>query len=251
MKKITAIMICFFLFIPSFAKRKSKEIRCEARFNSGIETFNNKKYSRTINLLSIVKNECGAQLDSPDSLYYLLGNSYMKCKKYEDARTEFRTIIEDYPHSEFIEDAYYAIAYCSFKSAPIIQRDNRLLLRAEREFSSFVSAYPKSELSDSARIYLDTISEKLLEKEILNAEYYEITNKYESAVIYYQSIIEDYRQSNRLPEMQLKLAKNLVAANRLAEALDQIEILERDNLFKNDTESLRKKIISKDKTGVK
>ena len=247
MKKITIIIICLVLCVPSFAKRKSKETRCETRLNMGVEAFKNKKYSRAINLLSVARNECGGKLDSPDSLYYFLGSSYMKGRKYEDARTEFRTLIEDYPHSEFIENAYYHIAYCSFKAAPIIQRDSKLLIRAEREFSSFISAYPRSEFNDSARIYLDSIYQKLMEKEILNAEFYEIMNKYESAVIYYQSILEDYAQNNRTAEIRLRLAKNLAAASRSAEALEQIEILEKDDSFKSDTELLRRKIASKDK----
>jgi outer membrane protein assembly factor BamD (BamD/ComL family) len=98
-------------------------------------------------------------------------------------------------------------------------------------------------------MYLDTIGEKLLEKEILNAEYYEIMNKYESAIIYYQSILEDYPHNSRTAEIRLRLAKNLVAAKRFEEATQLITILEKENLFKNDTDSLKRKIASKDKIG--
>jgi len=249
MKKIVIVMFCLFFCIPSFAKKKNKEIRCAERLEDGIKAFNDKKYSRAVGLLSAVRNECIGELDAPDSLYYFLGLSYMRGKKPEDARMELRTIIEEYPHSEFIERTYYWIAYCSYKAAPIIQRDNRLLRRAEREFSSFVSAYPRSEFSDSARIYLDSIVDKLLQKEILNAEYYEITDKYESAVIYYQSILEDYAGNRRIPEIRLRLARNLTAAKRFAEAQEQLDALEDENLFKNEIELLRRKVSLKDKSG--
>jgi len=162
---------------------------------------------------------------------------------------ELRTIIEEYPHSEFVERTYYWIAYCSYKAAPIVQRDNRLLRRAEREFSSFISAYPRSEFSDSARIYLDSIVDKLLQKEMLNAEYYEITDKYESAVIYYQTMLEDYAGNRRIPEIRLNLAKNLIAAKRFAEAQEQLDILEEGNLFKNEIELQRRRITLRDRAG--
>jgi len=249
MKKIVIVMFCLFFCIPSFARRKNKEIRCAERLKAGIEAFDNKKYSRAVGLLSTVRNECIGELDAPDSLYYFLGLSYMRGRKPEDARMELRTIIEEYPHSEFIERTYYWIAYCSYKAAPIIQRDNRLLRRAEREFSSFVSAYPRSEFIDSARIYLDSIVDKLLQKEMLNAEYYEITDKYESAVIYYQTILEDYAGSERIPEIRLRLARNLIASKRFAEAQAQLNILEENDLFKNEIELLRRRVSLRDRAG--
>ena len=242
MKKILIIFIILIISFPLFAKRKTKEVRCQQRMETGIEAFNKGRYSNAVSHLSIIRNECIGEFDTPDSIYYFLGLSYMKGKKPEDARMEFRTIVEEYPHSEFIENTYYLIALCSYQAAPIIQRDNRLLRRAEREFSAFISGYPSSELTDSARIYLNMITDKLLEKEMLAAEFYEIINKYESAVIYYQTMLEEYTGSERIPEINLKLAKNLIAANRFSEALAIIERLENEDLFVNEIDVLRKRI---------
>jgi len=166
----------------------------------------------------------------------------MKGGKPEDARIEFRTIVEEYPHSEFIEKTYYYIALSSFRAAPIIQRDSRLLRRAQREFSAFVAAYPSSELVDSATMFLDTIVHKLLEREIMVAEFYEVINRFESAVIYYQGILENFADNSRVPEMRVRLARNLISANRFAEALAIIEALESKDLLGNETDALRRRI---------
>jgi outer membrane assembly lipoprotein YfiO len=242
MKKVIIILTILLLSFPSFARRRTKIVRCMERMNSGIEAFERGRFSRAVNHLSIVRNECAGEFDNPDSIYFFLGLSYMRGGKPEDARLEFRTIIEEYPHSEFIERTYYYIAYCSFRAAPIIQRDNRLLRRAEREFSAFIAAYPNSELADSARFFLDSITDKLLEKEILNAEFYEIIRKHESAVIYYQVILEDFAGHRRIPEIRLRLARNLVLASRFAEALAIIEALESQGLYISESESLRRRI---------
>jgi outer membrane protein assembly factor BamD len=242
MKKVLIIFIILLISLPTFAKRRTKEVRCQQRMETGIDAFNRGRYSNAVSHLSIVRNECIGEFDAPDSIYYFLGLSYMKGKKPEDARMEFRTIVEEYPHSEFIENVYYLIALCSYKAAPIIQRDSRLLRRAEREFSAFISGYPNSEFTDSAKIYLNLINDKLLEKEMLAAEFYEIINKYESAVIYYQVMLEDYVGNERVPEINLKLAKNLVAANRFSEALAVIERLEGEEQYATEIDVLRRRI---------
>jgi len=221
-------------------KQRRREIRCEERMRAGMEAFERGRLGRAVNNLSLVRNNCSADLDDMDSVYFFLGLSYMKGRKYEDARLEFRTLIEEYPHSEFIERTYYLIAYGSFRAAPIIQRDNRLLRRAEREFSSFISAYPNSEWTDSARIFIDSITGKLLEKEVLIAEFYEIIRRWDAAVIYYQVIFEDFVGHPRIPEIRLKLARSLIRAQRFAEAEDQLAILENLNLFQSEIDNLRK-----------
>ena len=70
------------------------------------------------------------------------------------------------------------MAYNSFRSAPIVQRDNKILRRAQREFNRFESHYPGSHWADSANFYSDTISEMLVEKEFQSAHYYEIVDKF-------------------------------------------------------------------------
>lgn len=221
-------------------KQNRQVIRCEERLRAGMEAYERNRFPRAVNYLSLVRNECSGEIDDLDSIYFFLGLSYMKGRKYEDARIEFRTIIEEFPHSEFIEQTYYLLAYSSFKSAPIVQRDNRLLRRAEREFSSFISGYPNSEWTDSARVFLDSINDKLLEKDILVAEFYEIIRKYESAVIYYETILEDYVGNSRIPEIRLRLAKNLIKAQRFAEAEDQFQILEKEHLYQSEIDNLRR-----------
>jgi len=227
---------------PRSRKRNARKvIRCHERFASGMEAFERGRYSRAINLLSVVRNQCGNELDAADSVYFFLGMSYVRARKFDDARIEFRTIIEDFPHSEFIEKTYFLIAYSSFMDAPIIQRDSRLLRRAEREFASFISGFPTSVLADSARIYLDSITDKLFERELMIANFYEIIRRHESAIIYYEAMLQDFAGHRRIPEVRLLLARNLIAAQRFSEVEEQLKILENEQLFLSEIESLRRR----------
>ncbi|MCL2845927.1 MAG: outer membrane protein assembly factor BamD [Chitinivibrionia bacterium] len=241
-RTLLIILLVALIALPCFARRRNREVRCMARMQSGMEAFERGRWSRAVNNLSIVRDQCLGEFDRPDSVYFFLGLAYFHGNKPEQARLEFRTIIEDFPHSEFIERTYFYIALSSFNAAPIIQRDPRLLRRAQREFSAFVAAYPTGEFTDTARILLDTISNKLIERELMIAEFYEIIRRFESAVIYYQMILQEFPNSNRIPEINKRLARNLVAANRFAEALVIIEALESAELFKSETETLRRRI---------
>ena len=243
MKKIVIILLIALIALPCFARRKARrEVRCMARMQTGIEAFEKGRYSRAVNNLSIVRDQCLGEFDSPDSVYFFLGLAYLRGKKPEQARLEFRTIIEDFPNSEFIERTYFYIALSSFNAAPIMQRDSRLLRRAQREFSGFVAAYPSGEFTDTARTLLDSIHNKLIERELMIAEFYEIIRRFEAAVIYYQMILREFPNSERIPEINKHLARNLVSANRFAEALVIIEALENANMFRSETEALRRRI---------
>jgi len=242
MKKIMIVLLAAFIALPCFARRKTREVRCMERMTVGIEAFERGRYSRAINNLSVVRNECLGEFDRPDSVYFFLGLAYLRADRPEQARLEFRSIIEDFPHSEFIKRTYFYIAMSSFNAAPIIQRDVRLLRRAQREFSAFTAAYSGSDLADSARTLLDSIEYKLIERELTIAEFYEIIRRFDAAIIYYQMVLREFPNSNRIPEINMHLARNLVSANRFAEALAIIEALESMGLFTNETETLRRRI---------
>ena len=60
--------------------------------------------------------------DYPDSqfaenAYYSLGNLYYELKQYESSREAFRMILTKFPNSGFIDDAQYFIARCFFDEA--------------------------------------------------------------------------------------------------------------------------------------
>ena len=238
MKK-AATLILFALFISIYAK-PNKGQRCRKKYNTGISALNMKHYGRAVGLLSQVRLECIGGIENEDSLYFLLGKAYLGGKKPAEARLEFRTVVEDYPQSQFSEESEYRMGLSSYKAAPIIERESKLYRRAQRELSSFVNHYPSSVYADSAKHILDTIYNKLVEKELLSAHYYEIVDKNESAIIYYKSVLEDYPQTDKTKFIKFKIAWNLVRLSRFTEAEGIIKTLDNEDEFKDDIKNLRK-----------
>lgn len=240
MKKSTLILLA--VAVMALFARESKQESCQQKYERGLQAYEAKKYAKSITALSQVRLNCIGGFEAPDSIYYNLGLAYLAARKPSEARLEFRVIVDEYPHSVFREEALYRLGYCSFKTAPIVERDSRVIRRAMRELNQFMSEFPQSEYRDSAVVYIDSIYGILVEKEFLNAEYYTIVEKYESAVIYYKSIIDDYPLSPRVSEAKLLLAESLIGANRFTEAEVYLTELAAIESYGEDVAKLRNTI---------
>jgi len=239
------VIITLLLLGTAFAGRvENKQERCDRNYAKGIEQVEDERYSRAISTLSQVRLECIGGIAEPDTLYYYLGEAYLRGNSPGEARLEYRTIVEDYPHSTFREEATYKMAYCSFLNAPIKERDSRIVRRAMREFNTFIALYPTGPWADSAALYVDTIYNQLIDKELANAHFYEIVEKWDAAIIYYRSIHEEFPDNGRTDFIDLQIVRNLISDSRFAEARILIQDLMGRGVFASELETEEQRINS-------
>ena len=238
-----SLLLILTLLILSVVARPTKRENCQKRFEKGVTAYEAGRVGSAISNLSSVRLNCIGTFEYPDSVYYVLGQSYLNARKAAEARLEFRVITQEFPHSEFREEALYLMGYCSFKAAPIVERESKNINRAMRELNIFLSEYPGSEYRDSAKIYIDSCYAHLVAKEFYSADYYIIVEKYESAIVYYNSIINDYPYSPRIPEAKIKLTESLIGAYRFSEAASMIEELATLDVDAKEIESLESDMI--------
>ncbi len=213
------VIIALLMVGYAFADRaENKQARCDRNYAKGISFVEEERYSRAVTTLSQVRLECIGGIAEPDTLYYFLGEAYLLGNNPGEARLEYRTIVEDYPHSEFREEATYKMAYCSYLNSPIKERDSRIVRRSMREFNTFIALYPTGKWADSAAMYVDSIYNRLIDKEMENAHFYEIVKKWDAAIIYYRSIHEEFPGNNRADFIDLQIVRNLINDSRYAEA---------------------------------
>jgi len=236
------LLLLVLLLLTSLSARPSKQENCQRQYAKGLASYESGKLGSAISNLSQVRLNCVGNFESPDSIYYFLGKAYLKAGKPAEARLEFRVITQEFPNSRFREEALYRMGYASFKSAPIIERESKNIRRAMRELNIFLSEYPQSSFRDSALIYVDSCYDHLVQKEFYSAQYYIIVEKYESAILYYQSIIDDYPFSPRIPEAKVKLTESLIGAYRFAEAETMLEELATMDIDPQEIEKLREKM---------
>ncbi len=242
MMRIVLLTLMVLVSGVSAKKKFDKSARCDKNYTKGIEAALAGKNSKAVQLLSNVRLECIGGIENPDSLYYFLGEAYRKGKKPDEARLEYRMVVEEYPYSPFREESAYRMAYCSYKAAPIKERDSKTIRRAMREFNTFAADFPDSKWADTAKMYVDTIFTRLIDKELANARYYEIVEQWDAAVIYYRSIISEFPENPREDFVRLQIMKNMVNGFRFAEAREIMKDFTSRGIYANEVKSQESRI---------
>ncbi len=115
------------------------------------------------------KNLSSAPKDK-DKLYYISGTSLNKLGRYELARENFKSLIENYPVSKYAPLAQLGLADSYYLTA-----DYR---NASEAYEKYVTGYPKSEAAATAYFRLGRCAQK--------------EGKWQSARNYYQKVKTEY-----------------------------------------------------------
>lgn len=142
---------------------------------------------------AVIKNAPYGKLAAPAR--YKIGLYLSENDLYQEARDEFEKVINDYPDSEWAKAAKYQIALSDAKRSTGPQYDQKITQAASEEFKEFVEHYPDADLSDKAKEQIHQLKEKEAESNFKIAEFYEKQKKYSAAKIYYQIIVDEFKNS--------------------------------------------------------
>lgn len=230
------VLIAFFSGInEAEAKKRSKRFDCAGKIARAIKKYHKKRYNDVKTILDQVKMNCSGHPSMDTALYYL-GKANIKTKQSIQASLEFEVLLQDFPNSPFREEVHFLLGLCSYKQSYSYERDQSKTKDAIREFEDFIELFPESSFADSARHYLKECKERLVEKETMNARFYEKIGKHEAAIVYYRIIIEEFPQSTYITESKLAIARNLIKISRPKEAVSVL-----DELLSSDVDSEIKK----------
>lgn len=177
----------------------------EGKGNRGgwAKTFTGGDYAVVDMFKTVIKNAPYGELAAPSR--YKIGLYLMENIMYQEARDEFEKVINDYPESEWAKAAKYQIAICDTKRSTGAQYDQKITQEAVKEFNDFVKNYPEAELSDQAKEQIQKLRDKEAESHFHIARFYEKNQKYQSALVYYQTIVDDFKNSQWTAEALKKI----------------------------------------------
>lgn len=169
----------------------SSNLTVEERFRIAKELFEDKHYLEAKTQFTIIL------LSSPgsaiaDSAQFYLAESHYKLKEYVEAIAEYERLLKNYPNSPLVDDAQYKIGMCYFKRSPNYARDQENTHKAIKEFQRFLEDYPQSELVPEVEKKLFECRRKLAKKEFKIGELYRKMRDYKAAIIYFDSVLENY-----------------------------------------------------------
>lgn len=191
------ILLLVAIFIAACSNLKSFEPKnAEEAFNEGMRLFNNKDYLEAQTFFDMIKLQYPASNYADDAQYYL-AEIYFKRKEYILASFNYNRLKSMYPGSEYAKISHYKSGYSQYLLSPSAEKDQDYTKRAIKTFQEFQFYYPeKDSLYENASKFIQELRNKLGEKEFKIAELYKILESPHSALIYYDSVINDYEDTS-------------------------------------------------------
>jgi len=157
-----------------------------------------------------------------------LARCHKDLKEYDQAIAGFEDFIDTYPTSQLVDDAMYLIAMCYLEQAPIPERDQSMTMKALEELKLILREYPETDLRSEIEQAIEICRSKLAEKEYLNGRLYLRLGYPKSAIIYFDTVINDYGDTRWAGEALLGKGIALLDQGRVDEARQVFEqVIER------------------------
>ena len=157
---------------------------------------------------------------------YKLGIILMKLARYDEARSAFQKVIDDYSDSEWSAPAKYQLAIATAKSFPGADYDSSYLKEATDRLDEFIKDHPEAKISSEAEEQLEELKNREAKKQFDIASFYEKQGYYDSASIYYKKVVDIYPDSNHYSASLSKI--------------DEMDALIRGNMTKQELTAERK-----------
>ena len=213
MKYLKSIFIVL-AFISFFcSSSEDLEIRnSRDRFEIAKKLFLEGSYVKALENLKIIAYEKGVQF--ADSVQYLLGECYFNTEQYILAASEYNDLIRFNPGSSLVPEARFKVGLCYYKISPKSVLDQSYTNRAIFEFQNFIEYFPTHEKAREAEKLIIELRNKLAEKEYNTAILYVKMNKYRSALIYFNSVLEKFHDSSFADLAQFGIIQIYIAQNK-------------------------------------
>lgn len=164
-------------------------------------------------------------------IYYFYAKSMIGQKDYLMAGHYFKTLIDEFPTSEYVEESQYMVGYCSYLISPKARLDQAVTQEAIDALQLYINLYPFNDRVDEANRLIDELQDKLVQKSFLSAKMYYDFGMYKASVIALSNSLNEHPDSQYKEELMFMLLKSkyLLAMgsvqdkkeDRLSKALDE------------------------------
>lgn len=123
-----------------------------------------------------------------DKSLFRMGDVYRRMRKYNDAMAAYAKIISDYPESSLVTEAKYQLAFTKYEASLDPEYDQESTDQALKEFKDIVDATAIPAVAEEADRVLAELRARKANSTLKIAEFYEKQGRYESAIMYYNSV---------------------------------------------------------------
>jgi len=134
-----------------------------------------------------------------------IGQALKEAERYDEAIEAFQKLLDDYPASKFADQSRYEVALCAYKASLKPAYDVGPTDKAIKAFEEFSQANRDTELAKEADKTVQRLKDKAAEKSLLAARFYEQQKHYDSAIIYYQDVVDNFPDCSFVDQAKAKV----------------------------------------------
>lgn len=202
----------------------------EFKLKKAIEYYENEEFVKSGTLFQELVNIYRGT-SRADQIYYYYAKSMMGQKDYLMATHYFKSLLKEFPGSQYAEESQFMVGYSNYLLSPKPRLDQTVTREAIESLQLYINLYPYNEKVDEANRLMDELKAKLVYKSYLNARLYYDFENYKASVVALDNSLKEYPDSHYREEIMYMLLKSkyLLAINsidskkeeRLSSALDE------------------------------
>lgn len=159
---------------------------------------------------------------------FRLGQVYYDRGEHITAAGEFARLADDYPGGEYADDARFMVCDSYREVSPRPQLDQEYTRAALEHCQSLIAYYPDSEHAARAQEIITEMRDKLAMKLFYVGEYYYRRRAWDSAILSFNDVLEQFPQTAAAPRALLHLYRTYRELGYEQEAQDTRERLLRE-----------------------
>lgn len=223
MIKLTSLAILLTILLSCGTTKDIETENVEVVYEAAKKFFAEEDWLEATKYFEIIKLQFPASQYADDAQYYL-AEIHFKKGDYILAAFNYNRLRTTYPNSEYTKEALFKAALSYFELSPPYDRDQEYTRKAIDAFNLYQRLYPNENQYADAGNYINTLRQKLALREYFTAELYRKVNELESALVYYQSVIDDYPDSIYFEPAYYAKIELLAVMKKYDEAIGLIDL---------------------------
>lgn len=221
------ILICISIFLSScgISNPFDDNIAYKTRFDDGLAFFEEEKYVKASQQFNIIV-ERASHTDLGDDALFFLAESYFLNKDYDLALVEFEKLVSRMGFSPYIEKSRWRICETLLLLSPNFYHDQNSSIKAISQIQEFLDDFPNSEYSKDADKLINELRTRLAEKNIETGKLYVKLKAYDSAIVSYKIVINEFYDTKFFNEANMEIIRCLALQKKSDEAKQFLTDLE-------------------------
>ena len=196
-----------FAFSSCSFQRIVKRGSVDEKYDAAIKLYNQKDYSRALQLFDQLIGAMRAT-EKSQKIYYYYAYCYFNQKDYTLASYYFKRYTTNFPNTPEAEECLFMSAFCNVQNSPEYSLDQTVTYDALKDLQLFTNTYPTSKRVSECNDLIDKLREKLEMKDYKLAKMYYRMEDYAASIKCLSNILKDFPDTQHKEEILFLVVKS-------------------------------------------